>query len=417
MVAALEHFPRLTPTEYLEWEEQQECRYEYINGEIYAMTGGTVNHGRIAANLIALMVPHLRGSGCLVQTSDVKVAVAESNDYVYPDVSISCDAVDQTATKFISQPCLIVEVLSPSTEAYDRWNKFLLYRRSAALQDYVLVSTHEIKVDLYQRNERGRWEILSYEAGDSIEFRSLNLTLPIEQIYEKHYLHPTRVISLSQQCFFRPAESQSQYSSMDGGKPMAYNNFSLQGVVEQFQLTLLDSRFCESLAPASLHPDFMAIFNQYLPLAQRAKSEKAKSELLVSPILVEVRRLANNQVELFSGEEFNVDPEQGLNGFCDFLFSRSKAPYIIQAPVIMLVEAKKGELDVGLGQCVAEMVAAQLFNLKAGKEIQTIYGCVTSGKLWQFLKLEGKDVTIDINEYYVTPVDRILGILKWMVDN
>jgi hypothetical protein len=138
---------------------------------------------------------------------------------------------------------------------------------------------------------------------------------------------------------------------------------------------------------------------------------------LVSPILVEVRRLVNNQIELFSGEEFNVDKEQGLNGFCDFLFSKSTVPYIIKAPVMMLVEAKKGELDVGLGQCVAEMIAAQMFNIREGKEISAIYGCVTSGKLWQFLKLEDKDVTIDINEYYVTPVERILGILKWMVDS
>lgn len=198
---------------------------------------------------------------------------------------------------------------------------------------------------------------------------------------------------------------------------MAYNNFSLQDVVDQFELNLLDARFCESLPVVSPHPDFMAIFGQYLPLAQRAKSEKAKSELLVSPILVEVRRLVNNQIELFSGEEFNVDKEQGLNGFCDFLFSRSTVPYIIKAPVMMLVEAKKGELDMGLGQCVAEMIAAQMFNTREGKEISAIYGCVTSGKLWQFLKLEVKDITIDINEYYVTPVERILGILKWMVDS
>jgi hypothetical protein len=214
---------------------------------------------------------------------------------------------------------------------------------------------------------------------------------------------------------------------------MAYNNFSLQSAIDQFELNLLDSRFCEHLNPVTPPPDFMAIFEQYLPLAQRAKSEKAKSELLVSPILVEVRRSVNNQIELFSGEEFNVDKEQGLNGFCDFLFSKSTVPYIIKAPVIMLVEAKKGELDIGLGQpatlcsevsseqsvavCVAEMVAAQIFNAKVGQEISTIYGCVTSGKLWQFLKLTDKNVTIDINEYYVTPVDRILGILKWMIEN
>ncbi len=196
---------------------------------------------------------------------------------------------------------------------------------------------------------------------------------------------------------------------------MSYNNFSLQSAVHQFELNLLDLPFCESLPTASPQPEFLTIFGQWLPLAQRAKSEKAKSELLVSPILTEVRRLVNNSIQLFSGEEFNVDRERGLNGFCDFLLSRSSTAYMIETPVLMLVEAKKGELDVGLGQCIAEMVAAQIFNADQGKSIPVIYGCVTSGKLWQFLKLEGKDVTIDVNEYQVTPVERILGILKWMV--
>jgi hypothetical protein len=197
---------------------------------------------------------------------------------------------------------------------------------------------------------------------------------------------------------------------------MAYNNFTLETVKHQFGLNLIDSSFCESLPHVNPQPEFLTIFRQWLPLAQRAKSEKAKSELLVSPILTEVGRLTNDQVQLFSGEEFNVDRERGLNGFCDFLLSRSTAPYVIEAPIVMLVEAKKGELDVGLGQCVAEMFAAQLFNENAEKVTPAIYGSVTSGKLWQFLKLEGKDVTIDTNEYSVTPVERILGILKWMVD-
>ncbi len=197
---------------------------------------------------------------------------------------------------------------------------------------------------------------------------------------------------------------------------MAYNNFTLETVKHQFGLNLIDSSFCEFLPHVNPQPEFLTIFRQWLPLAQRAKSEKAKSELLVSPVLTEVKRLTGEQIQLFSGEEFNVDKERGLNGFCDFLLSRSTAPYVIEAPILMLVEAKKGELDVGLGQCVAEMLAAQLFNENAGKVIVTIYGCVTSGKLWQFLKLEGKDVSIDTNEYSVTPVERILGILKWMVD-
>ena len=198
---------------------------------------------------------------------------------------------------------------------------------------------------------------------------------------------------------------------------MAYNNFSLQDTIGQFDLNLVESAFCESLPPVSPKSEFLNIFEQYLPLAQRAKSEKAKSELLVSPILVELLRLTDHRVQLFSGEEFNVDRERGLNGFCDFLLSRSTISSIIQAPIMMLVEAKKGELDVGLGQCAAEMIAAQIFNANEDKPILVVYGCVTSGKLWQFLKLENKELTIDLNEYQVTPVERILGILKWMVSD
>jgi hypothetical protein len=199
--------------------------------------------------------------------------------------------------------------------------------------------------------------------------------------------------------------------------PMAYNNFTLESVKDQFGLNLSIAPFCQDLPMAAPSATFAAIFAEWFPLAQQARSEKAKSELLVSPILLEVRKLVNNSVELFSGEEFSVDKDQGLNGFCDFLLSKSLTPYVVEAPVIMLVEAKKGELDVGLGQCIAEMVAAQVFNTGKDKSIETIYGSVTSGKLWQFLKLHGREVSIDANEYQVTPVERILGILKWMVEN
>jgi Uma2 family endonuclease len=184
MVAAREHFPKLTPAEYLDWEEQQELRHEYLNGEVYAMTGGTMNHSQIAGNFTTLLNIHLRGSGCRVLNSDAKVQIAASNDYIYPDVSVTCDDRDKNATKFISHPCLIVEVLSPSTAAYDRRDKFNLYRRSESLQDYVLVDTQKIEIDIYSKNDRGRWEIMSYVAGDSIELTSINLTVPIEQVFE-----------------------------------------------------------------------------------------------------------------------------------------------------------------------------------------------------------------------------------------
>jgi hypothetical protein len=196
---------------------------------------------------------------------------------------------------------------------------------------------------------------------------------------------------------------------------MAYNNFTLELVLDRFGLTPIDERFCESLSTAEPTSEFLNVFNDFLALGQIAKTEKGKSEWLVSPILVQARKLANERVQLFSGEEFNVDQEKGLNGFCDFLFSKSSNKFTVDAPVLMLVEAKRGEIESGLGQCVAEMVAAQAYNQNKNKNIPTIYGCVTSGNLWQFLKLESNNIIIDPNSYLVTPVQKILGILKWML--
>lgn len=184
MVAALEHSPKLTPEEYFEWEGRQEVRHEYIDGEVYAMTGGTVNHAQIAANWTILLGNHLRGSNCRLLSSDARVEIKDLNSYVYPDVSVTCDERDRTATQFISHPCLVAEVLSPATEAYDRGEKFKLYRRSSSLRDYLLVSTDKIAVDLYHRTDDDRWEIINYVAGDVVALDSINLTFPIEQVFE-----------------------------------------------------------------------------------------------------------------------------------------------------------------------------------------------------------------------------------------
>jgi hypothetical protein len=196
---------------------------------------------------------------------------------------------------------------------------------------------------------------------------------------------------------------------------MAYNNFTLELALDRFGLTPIDDPFCESLSVAEPPSEFLNIFNDFLALGQIAKTEKAKSEWLVSPILVQARKLTNERVQLFSGEEFNVDQERGLNGFCDFLFSKSTNKFTVDAPVLMLVEAKRGEIESGFGQCIAEMVAAQTYNQSKSKNIPIIYGCVTSGNLWQFLKLESNEIAIDPNSYLVTPVQKILGILKWML--
>jgi Uma2 family endonuclease len=185
MVAAYENpLQKFTPEEYLAWEEEQQIKHEYLDGQVYAKSGGTVNHGQIAINFATILRNHLGIGKCRVLSSDVKVEIQNSREFIYPDISVTCDDRDKTATKFISHPNLIVEVLSPSTEGYDRGGKFNLYRWSESLQDYVLVNTNKIELDLYQKNDRSRWEIINFESGSSIELKSINLTFPIEQIYD-----------------------------------------------------------------------------------------------------------------------------------------------------------------------------------------------------------------------------------------
>jgi Uma2 family endonuclease len=190
MVAIKDNSPRFTPEEYFAWEEQQLEKYEFIGGDVYAMTGGTVNHSRIALKFGALLDNHLSGSSCKTLNYDCRVNIVESNDYTYPDVSVTCDDRDKTKTKYITYPCLIVEVLSFSTEAYDRGGKFRMYRQNPVLQDYVLVSSEKMEIDLYRKTESGSWEIINYQAGDKIELKSVNLTFPIERIYEGIDLTP-----------------------------------------------------------------------------------------------------------------------------------------------------------------------------------------------------------------------------------
>ncbi len=190
MVALKDNTLRFTPEEYFAWEEQQLERHELIDGEVYAMTGGTVNHSQIAVKFISLLDNHLRGSGCKTLNSDCRVNIVESNNYTYPDLSVTCDDRDKTTTKYITYPCLIIEVLSFSTEAYDRGGKFRMYRQNPILQDYVLVSSEQIEIDLYHKTETGSWEIINYQAGDTIELKSVNLSFSIERIYEGISLAP-----------------------------------------------------------------------------------------------------------------------------------------------------------------------------------------------------------------------------------
>jgi hypothetical protein len=196
---------------------------------------------------------------------------------------------------------------------------------------------------------------------------------------------------------------------------MVYIDFTVGKVKQAFGIQTIEGKpFFPTIAPVAPSSTLMEVLDETLPLAVALPSEKAKSELLISPILVEVRKYLKHQVSLFSGQDFTVDADLGLSGICDFLISRSPEQLEIESPVVVLVEAKKADINSGMGQCMAEMVAAQQFNQKAGQPLKPVYGCVTSGLLWRFLKLEGNQMTVDLKDYSLEPLSDLLGKLVWM---
>ncbi len=197
---------------------------------------------------------------------------------------------------------------------------------------------------------------------------------------------------------------------------MAYSNFTLEEACKIFHLKTDEAAGIfanvEPVPPSTL---LTTVLERNVPLAFAIGTEKAKSELIVAFVLVELREHFERRISFFSGIDFNVDAEDGLTGVCDFLVSLSPEQFYLEAPALILVEAKKDDLTSGLGQCVAEMVAAQRFNAEEGNDIACIYGTITSGIDWLFLKLEGKKLYIDMNAYQISQCDTILGILASMV--
>ena len=198
---------------------------------------------------------------------------------------------------------------------------------------------------------------------------------------------------------------------------MPYSQFTnISKAKEAFGLkTKEGERFIPPTEPIKASPTLTAYLEESLPLAASA-SQKARSEGIIYPVLLEVRRILNREISLFSGEDFTIDESIGLNGKCDFLLSRSPEVLEIEAPAIVIVEAKKADLRTGFGQCMAEMVAAQRFNAAKNRPVSVIYGSITSGTQWRFLKLEENVVTIDLMDYPLPPLDEILGILVWMIE-
>ena len=175
--------PDLTYEEYLTYEQASPTKHEFMNGQAFAMAGASEDHNVIASNLVACIRPRLRGSSCRVFSSDMKLTIASANNATYyPDVMVVCDRSDNDP--YIKQkPCLLVEVLSPSTVLLDRREKLVNYQKLESLQEYVLVSQSEVKVDLYRRDSDG-WLVQSLGVGDSLDLRSIDLAIGLSDIYE-----------------------------------------------------------------------------------------------------------------------------------------------------------------------------------------------------------------------------------------
>ncbi len=196
---------------------------------------------------------------------------------------------------------------------------------------------------------------------------------------------------------------------------MSYSDFSLSTIKKQFNLIFIEKMGLFNSIPEQKSSALLQeILRENIPLALASNTGKSRSEIIITPILIELRKQLNHTISIFSEVSFNVEPEQELNGNCNFLISQSPELLMITVPVVTTVEAKKEDLKAGLGQYIAEMIAAQIFNQRENSNVNSLFGVVTSGTNWKFLKLEEQTVFIDLKEYYL---DRLIGknflVLGW----
>lgn len=199
---------------------------------------------------------------------------------------------------------------------------------------------------------------------------------------------------------------------------MSYSDFNLDRALKAFDLRCEEREdMFRAIPERPIGPLLEEMLGESVPLAKAIHTEKARSEFIVAPILLELRRQLAHRISFFSGVEFNVAPERSLNGVCDFLVARSPTQWVLTAPALVVVEAKNDNIKSGLGQCVATMVAVQLFNEREGSPTPEVYGAVTTGTIWQFLRLAEATVELDSQEHYIDRAGKIFGILNWIVSD
>ncbi len=197
---------------------------------------------------------------------------------------------------------------------------------------------------------------------------------------------------------------------------MAYATFTLLQITQQFHLNIGEtSDLFVQVSEATLRREFLAQLDELASLALSVATEKARSELIIAPVLLELWRMTGQKIGFFTGVIFDVDKTQGLDGFCDYILTRSPRQLFVEAPVLMLVEARNEDMKSGYAQCLAEMLAAQRFNASSVQGNDTVYGAVTTGDRWKFLKLAGTTAWVDSEDYYLEHIGKIMGVLLHLV--
>jgi hypothetical protein len=196
---------------------------------------------------------------------------------------------------------------------------------------------------------------------------------------------------------------------------MAFADFAFPQVQHELGLTLHEMDLFASAAPVVVRAEFQASLDLGTGVALSINTEKARSEFIIAPVLLELLRHIGNRLGLFSGVPLEGDAARGLNGICDFLLTTSGHQLMVAAPIVAIVEAKNDNLLSGLGQCIAAAVAARMVNEREGSPGRIVYGAVTTGSAWKFLKLDGTSLTIDRRDYYIDNVGKILGIFQEML--
>ena len=198
---------------------------------------------------------------------------------------------------------------------------------------------------------------------------------------------------------------------------MAFRDFAFPQVQDRLGLRVEDTVLFPHAAPFAVRDEFAAFVRDGTALALANSTEKAKSEFIIAPVLLELRRSLGATFDIFSGLEWDVDAARGLNGYCDFLLGRGASQHILQAPFVAVVEAKNDLIRSGLGQCIAVMYAAQLSNERSGVTLDAVYGVVTTGAAWKFLRLRGDVLSVDVPEYYIDNLPQVMGVLKLIVES